>query len=126
TGAIFAITAAVLLGAAALATEAATWYLARQQSYSVADAAAIAGAVAYANGSDPVAAATGLASVNGFGAASSSSVSTIAGAASSTVAVGLSGSNPNRVEVDIGVDFPTYLAALFHAADITVNAHAAA
>ncbi|HET6607331.1 MAG TPA: hypothetical protein VFG62_11705 [Rhodopila sp.] len=86
----------------------------------------MAGAVAYAEGNDPAAAATTLASINGFGTGAVDSLSTVAGAASSTVSASPSASDPSRIEVDIGVDFPTYLAALFHATDITVNAHAAA
>jgi hypothetical protein len=133
TGAIFAITTAILIGAAAIATEAGLWYLGRQQSYSVADAAAIAGAIAQADGSDPTVAASAVAAQNGFGAGQQGA---IAGAVSSSVQVsfppasGYPNTNtalyPNATQVRINVDFPTYLASLFHAADINVGSEAVA
>lgn len=132
TGVIFAITTAILVGAAAIATESGLWYLGRQQSYSVADAAAIAGAIADANGSDPTAAATALAAQNGFG---NGIQGAIAGALSSTVQVNSPPSTgnytdtsqyPGATEVLISLDFPTYLASLFHPDDINVASRAVA
>ncbi len=138
TGAIFAIATAILVGAVAIATEGGLFYLGRQQSYSVADAAAIAGALAYASGGDSNAsksAAKALAQQNGFNSAQSGNHGAIAGAASSTVTVNVpprsgnytdSTRYPSATEVVIGVDYPTYLLSLFHAADITVGSRAVA
>jgi hypothetical protein len=129
TGAIFAITTAILIGAAALATEAALWYLGREQAYGVADAAALAGAVASANGGDAESAAIAVAGMNGFGSTQSNNQGAIAGAAGSTVTVvpfNTSVFGPSATEVTINVDFPTFLASLFHAADINVGVQAAA
>ena len=145
TGAVFAITAAILIGASAIATEAALWYLGQEQAYGVADAAALAGVVQYVNsinsgeslgaaGSDAQAAATTVAGMNGFGAAQTN---TIAGAASSVVtannppstgvfAPGSPQATPSATEVIINIDYPTFLASVFHAADINVGARAVA
>ena len=135
TGAIFALTAAVLLGVAALATEVGLWYLGRMQAYAAADAAALAGAAALANGADPDTAknvANDVALLNGFDNGTNAVRGHIAGASSATVNAH---SPPNTggytrdltaVEVDITADFPPVISALFHAADIDVGARAVA
>jgi hypothetical protein len=124
----------MLIGLSAIATEAALWYLGREQAYAAADAAALAGAVQYANdasSSDAEAAATTVANLNGFGQgaiAGSASTSVAANNPPSTgnYAAGAPFATPSATEVIVNVGYHTYLSSLFHAADIDVGVRAVA
>ena len=134
TALVFAVTAAVLLGVAGLATEVGAWYLIRLQTTNAADAAAIAGAQAYAITLDSGAAtdsAMTVLSLNGI-SASGGSTSPATGAGTTppgpaavmtgrTVAVAansppLSGNyagDPAATEVIVRIGLPPIFASLF-------------
>ena len=131
---VFAVTAAVLLGIAGLATEVGAWYLIRLQTTNAADAAAIAGAQAYAVTLDSGAAsesAIHVLSMNGVsasgGSMSSTTVAETAPAATAAVITGrtvavtansppLSGNyagDPTATEVIVKIGLPPIFASLF-------------
>lgn len=144
TALTFAVSAVVLLGFVALATEVGIWYLTRVQAYNAADAAAIAGALAVVAGDDPVTAATYVAQQNGYTAAAFSAQCTPSSSALSVCInnppvsgnYAPSGTPPTNLtaaqlatatEVMVSIPFVPILARLFTGGTtITVSARAVA
>jgi Flp pilus assembly protein TadG len=136
TALVFAVCATFLLGFVALATEAASWYLARLQAYNVADAAAIAGALAAgfqvgASGNPATyssdlsataeAAATYVATINGFTTGQSS----LAGATNVNVSASYN-QTAGTSQVSISMSFIPLLASVVNSSTIFVMASAVA
>ena len=124
TALIFAVSATAVLGFVGLGTEVGTWYLARAQASNVADAAAIAGALAAYSGADAggVEAAANdavvLASLNGY-SYNPLSVTANYNPPSATYAA-----NATATQVEISVPFASVLASLFSNQPVTVAATA--
>jgi hypothetical protein len=126
--AAFALLAAVLLGVAALATEAANWYMARERAFSAADAAATAAVAAFASAyynqgatlaaaqAAAQSAAVAVAALNGLDPANPGAVP---GAASVAVTVSTPppasspyASDPAATAIDVSIGLPVTLAAI--------------
>lgn len=73
---MFAAGAVVFIGLAGLATEGGTWYLERRHGQNTADAAATAGVLALAAGTDATAAGTAVATLNSYTSGTSNGVAT--------------------------------------------------
>ncbi|MGG5817312.1 pilus assembly protein TadG-related protein [Falsiroseomonas sp. HW251] len=129
TAAAFGIMATVVVGMAGLATEAGRWYDIRRDAQNAADAAALAGAVRlqYAYGAlnssfsnsqtQGIAAATDVATRNGFTNATSSNTVTV----NSPPATGSYTGNNRAVEVRIWRNQPRFISGLFAAAGSTTQ-----
>lgn len=112
---VFAVSAVAILGVVGLATEVGSWYLAREQAYNTADAAAIAGALAAMN-SARTGAAGEIATLNGF-----PSVDVVP---HSPPSQGNYTDNDDATEVLVSVNFSPLLASLFGVGPVTVTARA--
>jgi hypothetical protein len=117
----FAIGAVVFIGMAGIATEVGAWYLTRRQADNAADAAALAGALALAASADPLAAATNLATQNGFSNGGDVTVTI-----SHPPTTGPYAGNSNAVEVSITKKQPLLISALFLSSEVIVQGRAVA
>jgi hypothetical protein len=125
---MFALCAAALLGMVGLATEVGTWYVARTQAYSVADAVAVAGAVQGAwtstQGYDPATDPVLLTPLSGYTSASVQ--------ATPIAWPPPTPKNPNppqtatATQASVNVPLPSFIALLFTSQSVMVGATATA